>query len=369
MQKEQILEILRRIKFSKSNLLEENLVKDVQIEDLKVKIILAISNPAFHVKKKLETEILKAIHEKFPKTKIFIEFLMESKEKIQIRGNEIPGVKNIIAVASGKGGVGKSTLAANIAICLSQMGFDTGLLDADIYGPSSTILFDVENARPKSKWVDEKNKMEPIENYGIKILSMGFFAKESQAIVWRGPMASKALKQLIREAHWGELDFLILDLPPGTGDIHLSLVQEIPITGALIIGTPQKIATADLKKAIAMFNLESINVPILGIIENMAYFTPEELPEHKYFIFGKEGTKKLASDLGFPFLGQIPLIQSIQEASDVGRPAALQSNSMTSEYFKSITKKMIEQLVKRNKDLPPTEVVRITTMAGCSSFI
>lgn len=209
--------------------------------------------------------------------------------------------------------------------------------------------------------------MKPIENYGVKMLSIGYFSGANQAVVWRGPMASKALQQLLRDAHWGELDFLIIDLPPGTGDIHLSIIQEIPVTGAVIVSTPQHIALADVKKGIAMFQMESINIPVLGLIENMAYFTPEELPENKYYIFGKDGAKNLANDLDIPILGEIPLIQSIREAGDVGRPAALQEKGKISEIYTETTKNLVESLVQRNKDLPPTEAVKITTMAGCST--
>ena len=278
----------------------------------------------------------------------------------------LPGVKNIIAVASGKGGVGKSTVAANLAVTLSKMGFKVGLLDADIYGPSVPTMFDTVGAKPISVEVDGRNLMKPIENYGVKMLSIGYFSGANQAVVWRGPMASKALNQMIRDAAWGELDFLLIDLPPGTGDIHLSIIQEVPVTGAVIVSTPQHIALADVRKGIAMFQMESINIPVLGLIENMAYFTPEELPDNKYYIFGNQGAQYLADDLGIPVLGEIPLIQSIREAGDVGRPASLQEGSKIAEIYTKTAQNMIESLVERNKNLPPTEAVKITTMAGCS---
>ena len=272
-----------------------------------------------------------------------------------------------IAVASGKGGVGKSTITANVAVSLQKMGFKVGILDADIYGPSIPIMFDVQDEKPLSVKEDGKQKMKPVESYGMKILSIGFFTKPDQAVVWRGPMASKALNQMIFDAAWGELDFLLVDLPPGTGDIHLSIVQAMPLTGAVVVSTPQNVALADAKKGVAMFQQESINVPVLGIVENMAWFTPEELPENKYFIFGKEGARNLAEDLDVRLLAQIPLVQSIREAGDVGRPAALQDDTILSEAFETMTRNSVEELVKRNDNLPPTEAVKITTMAGCAA--
>src|SRR5690606_11221935 len=242
-----------------------------------------------------------------------------------IKGKAIPGIQNIVAVASGKGGVGKSTVTSNLAVTLAKMGFKVGILDADIYGPSIPIMFDVENERPLAVNIDGKSKMKPVENYGVKVLSIGFFTRPDQAVVWRGPMAAKALNQMIFDAHWGELDFMLIDLPPGTGDIHLSIMQSLSITCAVLVSTPQKVALSDGKQGVAMFQQESINVPVLGIIENMAYFTPEELPNNKYYIFGKEGAKNLAEDLQVPFLGEIPLVQSIREAGDAGRPAAMQT--------------------------------------------
>jgi ATP-binding protein involved in chromosome partitioning len=322
-------------------------------------------------KKKLEVDIMTAIHDRVnEKAKIKVSVTVPEIAKEQasnrIRGQAIPGVTNIIAVASGKGGVGKSTVTANLAVALAQMGFKVGLVDADIYGPSMPIMFDVLYDKPSAIDVDGKSKMEPVESYGVKLLSIGFFAGANQAVVWRGPMATKALNQLIHDAHWGELDFMLIDMPPGTGDIHLSLVQSLPVTGAVIVSTPQAVALADARKGVAMFGMESIGVPVLGIIENMAYFTPEELPNNKYYIFGKEGAKSLANELQIPFLGQIPLVQSIREAGDVGRPAVLQKTGLVAEAFTAVTTRVVEELVKRNDELPPTEMVRITTMAGCA---
>jgi ATP-binding protein involved in chromosome partitioning len=300
--------------------------------------------------------------------KVNVKAVVPKKENPnQIRGKEIPNIKNIIAIASGKGGVGKSTITANTAISLAKMGFNVGVLDADVYGPSMHLMFDVEREKPLSVNVDGRSKMKPIENYGVKLLSLGFFTNPDQAVIWRGPMASKALNQLIFDADWGELDFLLIDLPPGTGDVHLSIVQALPINGAMIVSTPQNIALADAKKGVAMFQQESINVPVLGIVENMAYFTPEELPNNKYYIFGQGGARNLAEDINTQFLGEIPLVQSIREAGDVGHPVALQDNTPLEKAFNDTTKEMLSQLVKRNESLPPTEVVRITTMSGCST--
>ncbi|MEL0274759.1 MAG: Mrp/NBP35 family ATP-binding protein, partial [Flavobacteriaceae bacterium] len=284
-----------------------------------------------------------------------------------IIGKPISGIDNIIAISSGIGGVGKSTITANLAVTLAKMGFKVGVLDADIYGPSIPTMLDMEGARPLSINVDGASKMEPIENYGVKVLSIGFFTQPDQAVIWRGPMAAKALNQMIFDAAWGDLDFLLLDLPPGTGDIHLSIVQSLPINGAVVVSTPQNIALADAKKGIAMFQQDNINVPVLGIVENMAFFTPEELPNNKYYLFGREGAKNLAADKQVPFLGEVPIVQSIREAGDVGRPAALQNKTAVSDAFEEVTRNTVSELMKRNDHLPPTQAVKITTMAGCSA--
>lgn len=345
----------------------ENWVKNIQIFGDEVNLDIVSHSPAMHERKRLEQALKSAFAEQLPQVTLKLNITVEQQQHEQIRGNDIPGVKNIIAIASGKGGVGKSTVSANLAISLQKMGFKVGLLDADIYGPSMPVMFDLVGAQPVSVNVGGKSKMKPLESYGIKILSIGFFAHTDQAIVWRGPMAAKALNQMIRDAHWGDLDFLLIDLPPGTGDIHLSIVQQIPITGVVIVSTPQNVALADARKGVSMFQMDAINVPVLGIVENMAYFTPAELPNNKYYIFGQNGAKNLAETLNVPFLGEIPLVQSIREAADVGRPAALQENTAVSNNYESITQNMIVSLVERNNTLPPTEAVRITTMAGCSA--
>ena len=348
----------------------DDLVTNLQIMGGNVLIDMVAHSPAMHEKKKLEAAMKQAFETEFGE-EVVLKLKITSPEpsqiqQSQIKGKEIAGIKNIIAIASGKGGVGKSTVAANLAVTLAKMDFKVGLLDADIYGPSVPTMMDTEGQKPISVEVNGKNLMQPLENYGVKMLSIGYFSGANQAVVWRGPMASKALNQLIRDANWGELDFLLIDLPPGTGDIHLSIIQEVPVTGAVIVSTPQHVALADVKRGIAMFQMESINIPVLGLIENMSYFSPEELPENKYYIFGKQGAQYLAEDLNIPILGEIPLIQSIREAGDVGRPAALQEGSKIQEIYKETAQKMIESLVERNKNMPPTEAVKITTMAGCA---
>ncbi|WP_178986720.1 Mrp/NBP35 family ATP-binding protein [Winogradskyella helgolandensis] len=353
------------------NMVDSGAVTNVVTFADEVIVDITIKNPSLQARKKTEVEILQTIHrEVYEKAKIKVNVKVDAQAaqpKNEIKGKAIPGIQNIVAVASGKGGVGKSTVTANLAVTLAKMGFKVGVLDADIYGPSIPIMFDVANERPLSVNVDGKSKMKPVENYGVKVLSIGFFTKPDQAVIWRGPMASKALNQMIFDAAWGELDFLLLDLPPGTGDIHLSIMQALPITGAVVVSTPQNVALADAKKGVAMFQQDSINVPVLGIIENMAYFTPAELPDNKYYIFGKEGAKHLAEDLKVPFLGEVPLIQSIREAGDLGRPAAMQSGTPIEAAFEAITRDVVQQVVNRNEDLPATEAIKITTMAGCSA--
>ncbi len=353
------------------NMVESGAVRNIQTFGDEVVVDITIKNPSLQAKKKTEVSILQAIHrEVYEKAKITVNITVDvpSKQKAnEIKGAPIPGIKNIIAVASGKGGVGKSTVTANLAATLSKMGFSVGILDADIYGPSIPIMYDVASQKPLAVEVNGTSKMKPIENYGVKILSIGFFTQPNQAVIWRGPMAAKALNQMIFDAHWGELDFLLIDLPPGTGDIHLSIMQALPVTGAVVVSTPQEIALADARKGVAMFQQEAINVPVLGIIENMAYFTPAELPENKYYIFGKDGAKNLAEDMDVPFLGALPLVQSIREASDAGRPAALQTATPLEASFEEITRNTVQELVRRNTHMPPTEAIKITTMAGCSA--
>jgi ATP-binding protein involved in chromosome partitioning len=372
--KQDILKALETITVSGEgrNMVESGAVQNVVTFADEIIVDLKLSTPALHIKKRAEADVIKTLHEKVDaNAKVQVNIKVEAPAKPQnpnlIKGKPIPGIQNIVAVASGKGGVGKSTVTANLAVTLSKMGFKVGILDADIYGPSIPIMFDVAMEKPLSVNIGGKSKMKPVENYGIKILSIGFFTQPDQAVIWRGPMAAKALNQLIFDAAWGELDFMLIDLPPGTGDIHLSIMQSLPITGAVVVSTPQNVALADARKGVAMFRQENIDVPVLGIIENMSYFIPAELPENKYYIFGKEGAKHLAEDLEVPFLGEVPLVQSIREAGDAGRPAALQTATQTEEAFEEITRNVVEETVRRNENLPPTEAIKITTMAGCSA--
>ncbi len=370
--KSQVIEALRKITSpgEGGNLIDSGVVKNIVIFGDEVVVDATISNPSLQAKKKVEVEIMKAIHaEVYEKAKVKVNITVEAApalDKNEIKGKPIEGIRNIIAVASGKGGVGKSTITANLAIALRKMGFRVGLLDADIYGPSIPMMFDVQEERPLSVEINGRSKMKPVENYGVKILSIGFFTHPDQAVIWRGPMASKALNQMIFDADWGELDFLLIDLPPGTGDIHLSIMQALPITGAVVVSTPQQVALADARKGIAMFRQETINVPVLGLVENMAYFTPAELPENKYYIFGKEGVKSLAERTDTPLLGEIPLVQGLRESGDVGRPAALQEGTPLAKAFEEFARNTVAEVVTRNQYLAPTEAIQITTMAGCS---
>ena len=353
------------------NIVESGAIKNIHIFGADVELDVEIKNPTLQYKKKVEVDCMKAIHDHaFEKSKIKVNLIINApvKEKqTKIKGNPIPGVKNIVAVSSGKGGVGKSTIAANLAVGLSDLGYKVGVIDADIYGPSMHIMFGLEGATPAAVEIDGKSKIKPLENYGVKLLSIGFFAQSQQAVVWRGPMASKALNQLLWDTHWGELDYLIVDLPPGTGDIHLSLVQSIPLTGAVVVSTPQNIALADAKKGINMFRMDSIDVPVLGIIENMAYFTPEELPNNKYYIFGKEGAKGLAEQMKIDLLAEIPIVQSLREAADAGRPAVLQGTTPLAIELLKMAKNVVKAIEKRNTTLAPTKAVELTNSKGCST--
>jgi len=353
------------------NIVESGAIKNIQLFGSDVELDVEIKNPTLQYKKKVEVDCLKAIHEHaYEKSKVKVNLIVNApvKEKEnKIKGNPIPGVENIIAVSSGKGGVGKSTIAANLAVGLSDLGYKVGVIDADIYGPSMPIMFGLEGETPTTVNVDGKSKIKPLESYGVKLLSIGFFAQSQQAVVWRGPMASKALNQLLWDTHWGELDYLVVDLPPGTGDIHLSLVQSIPLTGAVVVSTPQHIALADAQKGVNMFRMDSIDVPVLGMVENMSYFTPEELPDNKYYIFGKEGAKGLAEQMDIDLLAEIPIVQSIREAADAGRPAILQGATPIAIELLNMAKNVVASIEKRNVALPPTSAVQTTHSAGCST--
>ena len=355
----------------KIDIISKGSVKNIVIFDKEIIIDLEVVNPTLKSKNLIKENLYNYLKEHLNnEISLKINFQIASKpieNKIYNPLKKITNISNIIAVSSGKGGVGKSTITSNLAVSLSKMGFNVGILDADIYGPSIPLMFDVQNEKPLAVNIEGKSKMKPIENYGVKILSIGFFTKNDEAVIWRGPMASKALNQMIFDADWGKLDFLLIDLPPGTGDIHLSIMQSLPISGAVVVSTPQTVALSDARKGVSMFKKENINVPVLGIIENMSFFIPKELPKNKYYIFGKEGAKNLATDLEIPFLGEIPLIQSVREAGDYGRPASMQENTISENTFNKISKKMLSELLKRNKELPETEIVKITTMSGCSN--
>ncbi|MBL4624535.1 MAG: Mrp/NBP35 family ATP-binding protein [Flavobacteriales bacterium] len=339
----------------KKDVIALNLVTELSISGNKISFILNVRNPAMHNRKRMEEACLhnlKRFLGEDIQVKIHVAAMPKTQEILKEQRTVLPEVKNIVAIASGKGGVGKSTITANLAVGLVQKGFKVGIIDADIYGPSIPIMFDVTQEKPGVQKGDDSNKMTPVEGHGVKILSIGFFADSNQAVAWRGPMASKALNQMINDVAWGELDYMLIDLPPGTGDIHLSLVQALPLTGAVVVSTPQIVALADARKGVAMFRMDGIKVPVLGIVENMSYFSPAELPDNKYFIFGEEGAKHLAEELKIPCLGQIPLVQSIREAGDVGRPSIMQETTPQAIAFKELT----DNFLKSIKQEEPAEV-------------
>ena len=352
--KEQVLEALKHVEDPdlKKDLVTLGMIKDLEVDGKNINFTVVLTTPACPMKELIKKNCENAISEYIGEEAIVTIKMTADTTSRNSSGPMLPGVKNIIGVASGKGGVGKSTVASNLALALVKLGASVGLVDADIYGPSQTIMFNVMDAKPMIKEIDGVNKMIPIESYGVKLLSIGFFVDTSQALVWRGPMASKAVVQLFQEADWGELDYMIIDLPPGTGDIHLSLVGAVPLNGVVIVSTPQFVALADAKKGVGMFQMPSINVPVLGIVENMAYFSPPDEPEKRYYIFGKDGAKKLAEELGVPLLGEIPLVQSICEAGDAGRPAVMQDNTPQAIAYMEMAKKVAQQVSIQNAKAP-----------------
>lgn len=345
---------------TKKNLVESGMVADTpSINGMKVKVVLEFPRDTDPFLKSTVKAAEAAIHYHVSKD-VEVEIATEFKSKPRPEvGKLLPQVKNIIAVSSGKGGVGKSTVSANLAISLARLGYKVGLLDADIFGPSMPKMFKVEDARPYAVEKDGRQLIEPIEKYGVKLLSIGFFVNPTTATLWRGGMATNALKQLIADADWGELDYFILDTPPGTSDIHLTLLQTLAITGAIIVSTPQQVALADARKGIDMYRNDKVNVPILGLVENMAWFTPAELPENKYFIFGKEGCKHLAEEMNTPLLAQIPLVQSICESGDAGEPAACNIDTMTAQAFINLAQAVVTVVNKRNREQKPTKIVEV----------
>ena len=368
MEKEKVLEKLKQINYPGFNrdIVSFGMVKDITVDKDNVKLVLSISSQNEEKKQKVIKSVKERLSNDFTKVDVSLKTEVSATSSPQQQPSPKPildHVKHVIAIASGKGGVGKSTIATNLACALSKKGGKIGLLDLDIYGPSLPILLGV-NEQPK---MTEDNKLIPIKKFGMEIMSFGFISGNDTPVIWRGPLVSRMTEQFFRDVAWGDLDILLLDLPPGTGDIHLSTVQAVPITGAVIVSTPQNVALADARKGVAMFRVENINVPVLGLIENMAYFTPPELPENKYYIFGQDGVKNLSNQLQVPFLGELPIVQSIREAGDVGRPAAMQEGSEVQKAFENIARRTVEELLRRNEELPPTEVTRITTMAGCSA--
>jgi ATP-binding protein involved in chromosome partitioning len=358
--KEAILKTLSRVQDPdlKRDLVSLGMIQNIVIEGETVSFKVVLTTPACPLKEVIKNNCLEALTEDFGQ-KITWNLTMTSEVTTVREATPIlPQVKNIIAIASGKGGVGKSTTSANLAVALVQLGAKVGLIDADISGPSIPTMFNVEGEQPSVKKVGDRNIIIPITQYGVKLMSIGFLTPAESAVVWRGPMASSALRQFISDVEWGELDYLLIDLPPGTSDIHLTMVQTVPVTGAVIVTTPQKIALADATKGLSMFKQPQINVPILGVIENMAYFTPEELPDNKYYLFGKEGGKKLAEKYQVPFLGEIPIIQSIRESGDTGYPAVLK-NGLTKEAYTKLAETIARQIAIRNASQDKTEVVEI----------
>src|SRR5476651_404082 len=355
--KEQVLQALGNVEEPdlKKDLVTLNMIQNVRIDGMHVSFSVILTTPACPLKAMIENACRNAI-KYFVSKEAIVHIDMTSKVTSQ-KNTGVPGVKNIIAVASGKGGVGKSTVSVNLALGLAKTGAKVGLIDADIYGPSIPIMFGLEGARPMAKDVNGKSRIQPIEKYGIKLLSIGFFTDPNQPVPWRGPMVSTAVKQLFNDADWGELDYLVVDLPPGTGDIHITITQTFPVTGAVIVTTPQNVALADARKGIGMFMMDAINVPILGIVENMSYFTPAELPENKYYIFGQGGGKKLAAQLGVPFLGEIPLIKGISDSGDAGKPIVLDEDGVMAKSFIDMAKRVAQQVSISNAKVLNTSIV------------
>lgn len=347
--REAVLEQLEKIQEPelKKGLVSANLVEKLEINDTSISLTIAITSPTLHARKRMQDAVVFNLERTLGKSlTINCDVNSNAADTRKTNRTVLPNVKKIIAIASGKGGVGKSTITSNIAGGLVKKGFKVGIIDADIYGPSIPTMLDLVGERPEMIDVDGKQLMEPVTNYEIKVLSIGFFTDQDNAVVWRGPMASKALTQMITDAHWGELDYLLIDLPPGTGDIHLSLIQTAPLDGVVIVSTPQEVALADARRGINMFKMDGIKVPIIGVVENMAWFTPEELPNNKYYIFGRDGARNLAVGMQVPFLGSIPLVQSVREAGDAGRPAVFQNDTQMSIAFDELVDTFMEELAK-----------------------
>lgn len=360
--KEAVIEALSNVDDPdlRKDIVSLGMVKDVAISGNKIAFTVELTTPACPMKDMIEKACINAVKLMVSKdAEIDITMTARVVSNRKDRKDVLPGVKNIIAVASGKGGVGKSTIAVNLALGLAAEGAKVGLMDADIYGPSVPMMLGIRDERPKMTEVNGKGMIVPIEKYGIKAMSIGLLIDEKQAVIWRGPMASSALKQFVTDVLWGELDYLVIDLPPGTGDVHLTIAQTIPVTGAVIVSTPQAVAAADARKAVMMFKQEHINIPILGVVENMAYFTPAELPDNKYYLFGKGGAAQMADQFELPFLGEMPLIQSIREGGDMGIPAVVDDASLARESFLTLARSVAQNLSIRNANLEPTKVLEV----------
>lgn len=360
--KEAVLEALKKVEDPdfKKDLVTLNMIKDVKIDGRQIYFTVVLTTPACPLKEMLRTQCIAAVQESLGADLQVFPEMASDVTSIRESGPLLPNVKNIIAIASGKGGVGKSTVSSNLAVSLAKQGAKVGLIDADIFGPSIPTMFNCEHEQPTVKQVDGKNVIVPINQYGIKLISIGFLAPPDNAVVWRGPMASSALKQFLSDTDWGELDYLLIDLPPGTSDIHLTLVQSVPVTGAVVVTTPQKVALADAKKGIAMFKQPQINVPVLGLVENMAYFTPEELPDNQYFIFGKGGGDQLAAQFDIPLLGQIPLVESVRESGDSGYPVSMKEGDITGKKFMELAGSVARQVAIRNAEQEATRPVQVS---------
>ena len=359
--KEKILAALSTVQEPdlKKDLVSLEMIQDIEVGVGQVTFTVVLTTPACPLKEIIRRDCVNAIHKLVSPDLQVIVNMTANVTTARTGGSLIPGVKNVIAVASGKGGVGKSTVTANLAMALHRSGAKVGIIDADISGPSMPVMFGVEDMKPMIAQKDGKNYIHPIQQFGIKIMSIGFMTPPDSPIVWRGPMASQAIKQFFSDTEWGELDYLLIDLPPGTSDIHITLVQTVPVTGAVIVTTPQKVAIADATKGLAMFKQQQVNVPVLGLIENMAYFTPEELPDNKYYLFGNGGGKELAAKYDVPFIGEIPLVQSIREGGDNGRPAVMDAESIQGEAFRNAADALAQQIAIRNAKFEKTQTVTV----------
>lgn len=357
---EQVLNALRKVQDPdlKKDLVTLGMIRDIEVRGLKIRFTVVLTTPACPLKEKIRQDCINAVHtEVHPGAEV--EINMTAEVTSQIQTPELNTVRNIIGVVSGKGGVGKSTVAANLAVALARTGARVALVDGDIYGPSIPIMFGVQQERPVVEVIDGKEMMIPVKKYGVSLISIGFLVPPDQAVVWRGPMASKAMSQLIFDVAWGPIDYLVLDMPPGTGDLHLTMVQKLPVTGIVLVTTPQEVALADARKGAQMFQNPQINIPVLGVVENMAWFSPPELPDRKYYLFGKDGGKQLAASLGIPLLGQIPIVEQIREQGDAGTPPAAREESPLESAFGSLAAEVARQVAIRNTNQPPGKKVEV----------